>query len=239
MTPSQPPEGQNSALLGTLIEPPAVLEERVFAAIAVRSSPTRDAIIRETIALTALSWLLTLAVFAYAGGPRTTGRPWDLVFGTTMGTALATAAVAWVALGPSRSSLPRARRVLVPVVVGAPIAIFAWKLFWSSRFPGGVDIWPARPGFRCLGLGLAMGLFPLLAFVISRRGSDPSRPALTGCAAGIAIGCVAALLTDLWCPVSYLPHLLLGHVLPIAILGGLGASLGRRFVALPDSRPTL
>jgi hypothetical protein len=81
-------------------------------------------------------------------------------------------------------------------------------------------------------LALALGILPLVAFVVSHRASEPRRPALTGFAAGIAIGCVAALLTDLWCPVAYIPHLLLGHILPISILGGLGACLGGRFVAL-------
>lgn len=222
-----PPDG--------FVEPSAALEARIFAAVAGQPSPTRSAVVRETIALTLLSWCLALAVFVYAGGPRITGRPWGLVLGTTTGTAIATAALVWAALGPRRSSLPRARRLLVPAVIFAPIAILAWKLLWSSQYPSALEIWPSRPGFRCLGLGLSMGLFPLIAFAISRRGSDPRRPALTGLAAGAAIGCVAALFTDLWCPVAYLPHLLLGHVLPIAILAGLGAWLGRRVITLRNS----
>lgn len=218
------------------LQPPPALEARVLSAIANRSSPTRNAVIRDTAILTTLSWLATFGVFTFEGGVRITGRPWNLVLGTATGTALATAVVVWVALGPTRSSLPRARQILVPVVVCAPLAVFGWKLFWSSRYPGALDVWPTRPGFRCLALGLSMGLFPLLAFLVSRRGSVPSRPMLTGFAAGIAIGCVTTLLTDLWCPVAYLPHLLLGHVLPIGILGGLGASLGRRVIALRSLR---
>jgi hypothetical protein len=216
--------------------PSAALRARVLEQAAARPSPTRRAVVRETIGLAAISWLFALAVFAYAGGPRITGRPLGLVFGTATGTAFATALVVWAALSNGRSSLSRAPRVLLPAIVGAPIAIFMWKLFWSSRYPGGLDAWLTRTGFRCLGLGLAMGLFPLIAFTISRRASDPGRPALAGLTAGVAIGCAVALLTDLWCPVAYLPHLLLGHVLPIALLGGLGASLGRRVVALREPR---
>jgi hypothetical protein len=40
----------------------------------------------------------------------------------------------------------------------------------------------------------------------------------------------SSVLIDLWCPVSYLPHLLVGHVLPIAVLAAAGAAIGRRLL---------
>jgi hypothetical protein len=40
------------------------------------------------------------------------------------------------------------------------------------------------------------------------------------------------VLVDLWCPVSYLPHLLLGHLLPIAVLAAVGALVGGRLLRL-------
>ena len=45
---------------------------------------------------------------------------------------------------------------------------------------------------------------------------------------------VAALwvLVDLSCPVAYVPHLLLGHVLPLLLITGVGAGLGQRFITL-------
>jgi hypothetical protein len=79
---------------------------------------------------------------------------------------------------------------------------------------------------------LSIAWCPLLAFVFARRGSDPRHPIATGFAAGLAIGALTSLLTDLWCPVAYIPHLLLGHFLPVVLLGGLGAWLGRLFIAL-------
>jgi hypothetical protein len=39
-------------------------------------------------------------------------------------------------------------------------------------------------------------------------------------------------LVDLWCPVGYVPHLLLGHVLPIAILSLAGALIGGRVLGI-------
>jgi hypothetical protein len=43
---------------------------------------------------------------------------------------------------------------------------------------------------------------------------------------------MAWLLVDLWCPVGHFGHLLVGHVLPIALLVVGGALLGRRYVAV-------
>jgi len=88
-----------------------------------------------------------------------------------------------------------------------------------------------------LALTLGIAACPLVAFVIARRGSDPKHPALTGFAAGIGIGATATLFTDLWCPVAFIPHLLLGHALPIATLGGFGALLGSLFIRLRNKEP--
>ncbi len=234
MSPRQS-DGQDEVPQNSSASSPA-LRARVIAQLAQYPSPTRTAVVRESAALTALSWVFSLGVFVYGGGPSLTGRPWGLMLGTVMGTGLASAVVVWVALVRGRSSLQRAWHVIVPTTVCAPLAILGWKVLWSSGYPGALDAWATRPGFRCLGLGVAIGVLPLMAFLLARRSSDPRRPALTGFAAGVAIGCIAALLTDLWCPVAYVPHLLLGHILPISILGGIGASLGRRFVALRGAR---
>ena len=40
----------------------------------------------------------------------------------------------------------------------------------------------------------------------------------------------AGALVDLWCPVAYLPHVLLGHILPLAIAAAFGAWAGRRLL---------
>ena len=68
----------------------------------------------------------------------------------------------------------------------------------------------------------------LFAALMSWRRSDPVTPRATGAAFGAGAGLGSALLVDLWCPVAYVPHLLLGHVLPIAILSLAGALIGGR-----------
>ncbi len=77
-----------------------------------------------------------------------------------------------------------------------------------------------------------MGVFPLLAMAFVRRNSDPNHPRLTGATLGVAAGACAWVFTDLWCPVAYVPHLLLGHVLPIMILAAAGALLGPWLIAV-------
>jgi hypothetical protein len=37
---------------------------------------------------------------------------------------------------------------------------------------------------------------------------------------------------DLWCPVAYVPHLVLGHLLPLFVLAGAGALLGQALLSL-------
>ena len=127
-----------------------------------------------------------------------------------------------------RSMLGRSpAQSLLLVAAGATLGFLGWKYAVSlvfdmtARFPG-------RPGFRCLALSIATGALPLCAALIATRRSVPLRPGTMGAAFGAGAGLGSAVLVDLWCPVAYLPHLLLGHVLPIAVLAALGALVGRQ-----------
>jgi hypothetical protein len=72
---------------------------------------------------------------------------------------------------------------------------------------------------------------PLLAalFVI-RRGSDPVHPAVAGAILGVTAAIAAGALVDLWCPVAYLPRVLLGHILSLVLVAAVGAWTGRRML---------
>ena len=76
-------------------------------------------------------------------------------------------------------------------------------------------------------MSVATGGILLFAALIAWRRLDPMTPRATGAAFGAGAGLGSALLIDLWCPVSYVPHLLIGHVLPIAFLAAAGAAVGR------------
>jgi hypothetical protein len=83
-----------------------------------------------------------------------------------------------------------------------------------------------------LSLSIATGALPLFAALLAWRHTDPLTPKATGAAFGAGAGLGSAVLVDLWCPVSYLPHLLLGHLLPIAVLAAVGALVGGRLLRL-------
>jgi Negative regulator of sigma F len=49
----------------------------------------------------------------------------------------------------------------------------------------------------------------------------------SGAVIGFAAGACAWVAVDLWCPIAYVRHLLLGHLLPVFLLALTGALLGR------------
>ena len=136
-----------------------------------------------------------------------------------------------VVLKRGRSMLGRPAPLLLGLALVIPIALVAWKLGVSARFPGMMEPWPERPGYRCLLLSCLMVAWPLIAVVLVHRGSDPVHPRLRGAAIGAAVGACAWVMVDLWCPVAYAPHVMLGHAMPLVLSTALGTWLGR-FVAL-------
>jgi hypothetical protein len=127
--------------------------------------------------------------------------------------------------------LGRPRSWLLYGAVLIPIGLFAWKVGCSIAFGDPMVAWPERPGLRCLSLALLVAIGPLLSFLAMRR-SAPVHPALNGAAMGVAAGACAWVAVDLWCPVAHVPHLLLGHVLPLFVLAGAGALLGEVLLSL-------
>jgi|SoiMethySBSTD1v2_1073268.scaffolds.fasta_scaffold22995_7 negative regulator of sigma F NrsF-like protein len=186
---------------------------------------------KRTAWLVAIALLASFSVFLVFGGVRLTGRPPSLVLGTVIGTATIAALAIWAMIGRGRAMMGRASSWLTAVAIASPLGLLVWKVLWSAQFENGLDAWERRPGFRCLGLGLAMGALPLAAMLFGRRGTDAVHPGRAGMAIGIGVGLGAATLVDAWCPVAYVPHLLLGHLLPLALLGAVGFWLGRKILA--------
>lgn len=199
------------------------LRARVFAAIAEAPAPTRTEHQRRSLWLLAGATLFSLGVFAAAGGVRGAPRPPVLILATSLGTAALAALATTLALWPGRSRFSRPRATLWLAVILVPAALLLWKMGMSALVEGMSRAWPERVGLRCLRLGLLTGAAPLAAALMALRGSDPVHPYTLGAALGAAAGLAAGVLVDLWCPVAYVPHLLVGHLLPIAIFGTLGA----------------
>ena len=159
------------------------------------------------------------------------GHPVGVCEAKPAGTALIAALTLFAVIGRGRSMAGRASTWLTTVALVSPLALFGWKIFWSVQYEGALDRWPTRVGFKCLGLSMVLGVFPLAAFLFIRRGTDPVHPGRAGMAIGIGLGLGVATLVDAWCPVAYVPHLLLGHILPLAALGAIGFFVGRKVLA--------
>ncbi len=88
---------------------------------------------------------------------------------------------------------------------------------------------------KCALLSVACAVGPLVAFFALRRRNDPVGPWQTGAALGAVAGAWAAVLHFPSCQCSSPLHIVLGHVLPVAVLVGLGALFGPRFIGVRAS----
>jgi len=134
-----------------------------------------------------------------------------LVVGTAVGSVIIATVGLTFLVGRNRTMLGRPRLWLIVTAALLPLALFAWKVCYSSQFPQALNRWSDRTGYRCLALALGVGMLPLLTLLYSRRGTDPSHPNTAGMALGVSVGLGVAVLIDLWCPVAHIPHLLMGH----------------------------
>jgi hypothetical protein len=207
-------------------------EARIKAAIRRQPSPTRRQVSTRQAALLVVGSLLPVACFIAVGGVRTGPRAESLVVATALGEAIVSAAALSIAVGRGGQMLGRSASQLLATTIVGPLAFISWKVLCSSW--AHVAPWPAA-GYRCLALTVLLACFPLAAIVIVRRGLDPLHPASLGAALGVASGLCAGVLVDLWCPSVVLAHLVLGHLLPIALLAVVGAWIGQRALAMGRS----
>ena len=228
----------------------AELRARVLAAAAAETSPTRSDLRRLNLLIglvAAASGLGAFVIFAALvseghllrlGGEvaphQYLERPVGLVATSVAGALVVAATAVWLALRRGGSMLGRSRRRLLFGAALIPISLLAWKVGCSIAFGASMVAWPERPGERCLALSLFVAAGPLLSFLAIRR-SVPVQTALNGAVIGFAAGAFAWVAADLWCPIAYVPHVLLGHVLPLGVLAGVGALLGRALLT-PRSR---
>ncbi|GDX80873.1 hypothetical protein LBMAG42_26840 [Deltaproteobacteria bacterium] len=208
-------------------QPSSDLRARVLQSIRAAPAPTRGEVLWRNFVLGLAGTGVMLAVFGWASGLRQEPRATSLVLETSVGAAVLTLLAMGLVLGRGRSALGPPGASRLAAAVGLPLALLLWKVGVSAQFAGMMDRWPDRPGLKCLALGTVMALGPFAALVAMLQRTEPNHPRLLGSALGVLAAGVAWVFTDLWCPVAYVPHLLLGHALPVAILAGLGAAVGR------------
>jgi Negative regulator of sigma F len=204
-------------------------ETRIKDAIRRRPSPTRRQVSAPQAAFLILGCLPPLGCFIAVGGPFLGPREPSLLVGTVLGETFISAVTFSIAAGRGGQMIGRSASQLLATAIVGPLAFICWKLVCSAWFH--VAPWPAV-GYRCFALTLLFACPPLVAVVVVRRGLDPLHPASLGAALGVATGLCAGVLVDLWCPSGEITHLLLGHLLPIALLALAGALVGKRVLAM-------
>jgi len=216
----------------------------LLALIASSPSPARAQHRARTLVAAAGALGIAIGLFLALGGVRLGGeltgdlalaRPVPLILATSIGAAVLAVAALWGLVHRGGSMLGRPRGWLLVFSLLVVSSLLAWKLLASSVFPDMTLAWPTRPGLRCIGVSLLLGIWPLAALSLARARGDAVHPRSTGAALGVAAGACTWLLVDLWCPVAHPTHLLLGHVLPIAVLALAGAWIGSRWIALARS----
>jgi len=209
------------------------LKSRILLAASETPSPTRPVSRAYTWLVVPASVIAAAALyFAFKGPVHSAGRPTWFYLASTIGWACVAALSMWGALGRGGSAVGRPRSWLIAFAVGTPATLFALMFAAGLAHPELTHLHAELPGFKCFGLTLAAAAFPLLALSLARRGSDPTHPVATGAALGAACGASAGVMVEMWCPVAAPAHVAFGHILPIVILTGLGATLGARFIAM-------
>jgi len=203
------------------------LRARVLAEIAKAPSPTRDVVARRSRTVVLVGAVVTALAFVAMGGVRPGARPLEMLL-LSVGVALASAVVLlYVVRPPSGSMLARPRAVvLVASAAAAPVlavAAVVTALVWPGLASEPVL---TRIHVACGAMTVAQGLVPLAALFLTRRGSDPVHPVVSGAALGMAAGALAATMAYARCPHAAVAHCLAAHVAPALLLAALGAALG-------------
>jgi peptidoglycan/LPS O-acetylase OafA/YrhL len=120
--------------------------------------------------------------------------------------------------------LSPARGLLLGVAVGVPLLVGAWLVLWHGTYEDPFT----RVGWRCFALTALTTPWPFAVLVSASRRVEPRHPGTTGAALGAVAGAWAAVMVELWCPLSVHAHVLVGHVLPLVVLVLAGAAFGAR-----------
>ena len=95
---------------------------------------------------------------------------------------------------------------------------------WGTRMIG-------KNHWHCLALTPFLSIAPLVAALLAARHGATTRPALTGAVAGLAAAGVGATLYAMNCTDDSPLFVAVWYPLAVAIVAGLGALAGRRWLA--------
>jgi len=215
----------------------AVRTDELIARLAREAGPVR---VLPAPGVRAVRWYLTAAA-AIAGGILVSSlRPaaWPAV-DAAYGGLIAVAGAAGLFAGATAfvSAVPGAERT----ALGQRL-VMAVLTFWGALLVAFIARSPAGQGASLALLGACeakiavLSLVPAGAMILMLRRAAPLRSVWSGALAGLAAASFASVGTQLICPSRLALHGLLGHFLPVMLIGALGAAAGRWLLGRPLSR---
>ncbi len=118
------------------------------------------------------------------------------------------------------------RANVLSVVRGGAFALVA--LIVGALLSSGVGDPSLRASYACVGLSSVMALVPLACGLWITRRAFAWGAGLRAASLGLAAGLLGAGAIRIVCPNDALPHLVLGHVLPVALITLIGFAVGKR-----------
>jgi hypothetical protein len=213
--------------------PSAGLRARILAAARAEPVPSRAEGRRRNTFVIAGALVLPVALSFWVHGPGAGARPCGYVVALGVAWLMVGALATWggVLRGASMLGRPPAWRMVVATLT--PVALLVTALLAALVWPETLnDDARMRNHIVCIVFTFLCALGPLVAFALIRRRSDPVAPRLTGAAIGSAAGAWGALSIELHCVHASPEHVLLGHLVPVVLLGLLGVVVGHFFVAI-------
>jgi hypothetical protein len=144
----------------------------------------------------------------------------------------ATLFATWRLVAGRRGGLWPSPRSLRGLALAVPAALAVGQLTAMLLLRSTVAPAPPAEATLCFVSSVVCGVLSLAGIALAFRRSDPVSPVATGAALGVVVGCAVDVAQMLQCPFGDVRHLVMGHLAPILVLGGIGAALAGRLLAV-------
>lgn len=211
-----------------MTELPPSLRDRILAQAKSEPVETRPKHVARSYGVVALGIALSLGMFFSMGGISVGDRSPKYLAAVFASGAVLLAVFGELALRRPSAAAPPTSRFVVSALgfpLGWAVATSALLFVWPL---GGGEGHGPRHDAMCAALSVAMGIGPLVALVLVRRGTVFVASRWVGAALGAASLTWGSLLITLHCPCAEPMHLCLGHIVPAAIAGAVLGALGGR-----------
>ncbi len=216
-------------------ELPPSLRERVMQAAATRPAPTRQTTDRRRI-LSFCAAIVAVGIFAFMNGVPyiSARRPVSHLVVGVIAFALIAISSAVFTFRPIPSALGRRPAVRRKLAVAVPIALVLASLvanfsaLVTFRWPS-TNIWAHIP---CAIATMILGGIGLALLVRMERGVETIAPRAKGASLGAVVGAWTALLMAIECPYPDPFHVIITHIVPVALLVVVGMEFGSRWLVV-------